>query len=372
MTIEKTSDAMICAVLRGDTVAWPQDASEEFEAKFVERAAFHRVHLLLGGIFGSAPWAVPWPARVRERLDQLSHADTITEMVRSREMVRVLDALAAEGVSSLLMKGTALAFTTYASPNLRPRGDTDFLIPKECRERAEKTLCRLGYTRGARISGKLIEYQAPYFRENIHGVSNILDLHWRVSNRQSLAAAFDFDALASRSVPVLDLGPNARALGPLDALLVACVHGPAHHDEKDRPLIWTYDVNLLAEALSGPEWEDLVRYAEEGGIRQLCLAALRESRERYGTCLPESAIRALSGAKGERSARLLDPRRRDFLWEDLASLDGWTDKIRFLREAAFPSPAYLRQRYSIESHWMLPALYMHRGISGIIRRVRAQ
>ena len=372
MTIEKTSDAMICAALRGDTVVWPQDASGGFEAKFVERAAFHRVHLLLGGIFRSAPWALPWPAKVRDRLEQLSHADTITEMVRSQEMVRVLDALAAEGVSSLLMKGTALAFTTYASPNLRPRVDTDFLISEEYRERAERTLCRLGYTRGARISGKLIEYQAPYFREDTHGVSNVLDLHWRVSNRQSLAVAFDFDELASRSVPVLDLGPNAYALGPLDALLVACIHGPAHHDEKDRPLIWTYDVYLLAEALSGPEWEDLVRCAEERGIRKLCLAALLESRECYGTRVPESAIRALSGATGERSARLLDPRRRDFLWEDLASLDGWTNKLRFLQEAAFPSPAYLRERYSIESHWMLPALYVHRGLSGIIRRVRGQ
>ncbi len=49
-------------------------------------------------------------------------------MLRERELVAVLAALAEAGVETLLLKGTPLAYTHYPEPALRTRCDTDVLI----------------------------------------------------------------------------------------------------------------------------------------------------------------------------------------------------------------------------------------------------
>src|SRR6185503_19661933 len=47
------------------------------------------------------------------------------EPLRLDDLREVLAALAARGVKTLLMKGSALAYDVFPSPDLRPRSDTD-------------------------------------------------------------------------------------------------------------------------------------------------------------------------------------------------------------------------------------------------------
>ena len=62
------------------------------------------------------------------------------ELLRKRELLEVLRALDDAGVAPLLLKGAALAYSIYPSPVLRPRADTDLLIPDDDRERLEQAL----------------------------------------------------------------------------------------------------------------------------------------------------------------------------------------------------------------------------------------
>ncbi|UCE84677.1 MAG: nucleotidyltransferase family protein, partial [Deltaproteobacteria bacterium] len=299
--------------------------------------------------------------------------EAVSEMIRSGELARALCALAAAGMRGVLMKGAALAHTIYASPCLRPRADADLLVHERDREAAERVLARCGYTRAPRIAGKRIEYQAPYYRD-AHGLRHVIDLHWRVFNRQVLADRFPFDELAARAVRVPAIAEAARALDPVDALLVACLHAPAHHRGQRRPLVEAYDAHRLASDFAPDDWRELARRAAARGVRRLCLRGLREAQRRFGTALPGHVVDAFSDADSERerSARLLGAGRSDPFWNDVRAIPGWTGRLRFLYEAAFPSAAFVSHQYGVRSRALLPLLYLHRGVTGLFRRSLAR
>src|SRR4051812_40702188 len=79
------------------------------------------------------------------------HAAAAVEEVRARELQRVLSALAAEGIDAVLLKGAAMARTHYSRPELRPRSDTDFIIPERSREDAARVLATLEYQRASEV-----------------------------------------------------------------------------------------------------------------------------------------------------------------------------------------------------------------------------
>src|SRR6185436_811387 len=78
------------------------------------------------------------------------------ELVRAHEITHVLDALAARRVFPILMKGAALAYSLYPSPAMRPRVDTDLLIPREDIAAARDVLLRRGYVEPAMTDGELV------------------------------------------------------------------------------------------------------------------------------------------------------------------------------------------------------------------------
>ena len=71
------------------------------------------------------------PAGARDEIARLAREEALIEPFRREEVVRVLAALAAAGVPALVFKGTALAYTRYPDPALRPRLDTDLFIRLE-------------------------------------------------------------------------------------------------------------------------------------------------------------------------------------------------------------------------------------------------
>jgi hypothetical protein len=362
-------EAMLCAALRGERVPWPDSASDEFAEDCLRDAKFHRVHALLYEASHAGTGLASWPLDVIERLGEWARAEAVSEMIRSQELTRALNALAGAGVRGVLMKGAALAHTTYASPCLRPRADADLLVHDRDREAAERVLARCGFLRAPRIAGKLIEYQAPYFRD-AHGLRHVIDLHWRVFNRQALAGRFPFDELAASAICVPAIAESARVLDPVDALLVACLHAPAHHRGQRRPLVEAYDVHRLASDFAPDDWHALRKRAEAREVRCLCLSGLREAQRRFGTALPGDVVEALSLAelRSEPSARLLAAGRSDPFWDDVRAIPGWAGRLQFLYEAAFPSAEFVGQQYGVRSRALLPLLYVHRGVTGLFRR----
>ena len=378
-----TPDDLICAIIRHEPTLWIGGADEGAISRFLAAARDHGVLPLLGAAFARGHDFDSWP----QKIPAICHASllvgTLLAAAQRVEVVRVLDALASAGVRPLLLKGIALASRHYPDPALRPRADTDLLIPPNRRDDVARVLAQIGYTESTGIKGDFVSYQSTWSREDERGVASHLDVHWRINNSQILAKLMSYQELAARSVPLPAVGPYARALADVDALLFACIHRTGHANAPyqvpvaDEPtgdrLIWLYDIHLLFSRMSAPEQEEFAERAAEKRIRAICRDALQRSAECFGTPIPARVREALGAPSPvEASARYFSGGPLRQMVGDFVALESWRDRRTWLRETAFPPVDYMRRKYPDSPRGWLPLLYARRGWGGIAQRVRSR
>ncbi len=376
-------EPLICALLRHEPCSWEDGGDPASAARFIRVAGFHGVLPLLDEEFRIRADCGSWPKEILLSCLTAALARRNFEHAHRPEITRVLDALAADGVRPLVLKGGALAHSHYPDPAQRPRHDTDLFIAADQREQTGRTLERLGYTQAPGVAGEFIMYQALWSRPDASGGHHYLDVHWRLNNSQALAKVLAYPELAARSTPLPALGASARAPAPVDALLLACVHRAGHATEtaqvgdifrrgSDR-LIWLYDIHLLAGRMSGAELDAFAELAEARQVRAICLDALQRSGACLGTQVPTRVLETLSRAgPAEPSADLLRVGRGHRLAGDFLAIPGWRNRLLWLSELAFPSADYMHWKYpGVAPRW-LPFLYLRRACSAIARHWSSQ
>lgn len=362
----------LAALLRRERVAWAAlgGDSDIVLAYCEDEDLTGLVHqAVVRGLAAGSP-----PAFV-DRLASRARLDAAIELARGQEIRRVLERLATVGVRAVLFKGTALAYSRYPRPALRPRADTDLSIPRAQREMTCAALIDLGYTVSERSEGDWLFRQVELQRRDQHGVVHAFDVHWQISNQERFAQMFDEDELWRRAEPVEALGPAARAVGAADALLISCMH-PVMHHRGDARLIWIHDTHLLAASSDATQWAAFIELARAKSVAAVCLYGLEVAREYFGTAIPASVLRGLEDAarRREPSAEYLAPGRtwRDETASNFSALPGWRARARLLREMALPAPAYMRRAYALDRSmlgWvLLPALYAHRGLKAVRKK----
>lgn len=314
------------------------------------------------------PGCCDWPAEIREELARRARAAVAIEVARQQEIAAVLDRLAADGVTPILFKGTALAYSTYGAPSLRPRSDTDLIVRRSDVDAVSRVMTALGYARPPHSGGELLFRQFWLERRDHNGVMHAFDVHWRVSTQPAFADLLSYEELAADAVAVPALGVHARAAGPLHALLLACIH-PVMHHRNDERLLWIYDIHVLARTLPAA---DLARLADLAIVKRMAAvtaAGLSRARDRLATPLPGNLVERLrASAAVEPSAVYLQPNRRwtHDLVASLRALPRWRDRLHLLREVAFPAGHYMLHAYGLgrSATPLLPVLYSHRILRG--------
>jgi hypothetical protein len=348
---------ILCAIVRGESAAMPSGDARDC---LLAVAREHRVDRL-----------VAWHTN---QIDVDLRAEAMLEEVEVRELNRVVAGLESRGIIPLVLKGAALAHSHYPESWLRPRLDSDLLIPGSSRDLAIDVLSTLGYRRPPFITGELVMYQMPFERAGATGQTHAVDLHWRMANPQVLGSLPDYEELSTRAVTIRVRGQSMRTPCPVDALLLACVHRAAHHDSSDE-LLWLYDIHLLALRFEPEEWEDFVRLASRCQVRALCVAGLRAARRCFFTAIPANVLTGLidRSLPAERSAIFL---RRDLTrWErllaDLQALS-YVKRVRLLTEHVLPPAPYIQQKYGNSARIARPWLYLRRLTDGLAREVIRQ
>ncbi len=372
-------EEFLCTALRGERPPWPE--SEGAADRFMERSAYHGVQALLHQHMGAGQGAkLGWPEAVLEACRQQAIAQAMWEMRHERLLKQVLARLSAIGVRPVLFKGTALAYGLYPAPFLRTRGDSDFIVPPQERARATEALEALGFERGPGPGGEFISYQACYSRQEPDGTLHALDLHWRINNSELLSKLFAYEELRQQAQALPGLGTDALAVGPVHALMLACMHRISHKHHPyhvggtayyggDR-LIWLYDIHLLLEALSPPQQGELAELAERKGLRAVCLEGIELARARFHTRVPDALREALaSTGPAEPTADYLSGTALYQQWADFRAIGGARNKLRFMAEVLFPPASYMRQKYPDADQRLLPWLYLRRAGAGILNRL---
>jgi len=291
-----------------------------------------------------------------------------TEALRLADLRAVLAALEERGVVPLIVKGTALAYSLYETPELRPRSDTDILIAPDDLDVVRAALAPLGFTERLTSGDELGVRQRSFERVDRFGVLHAYDVHLDIANPALVARALTYEEMSARAMSLPRLAANALAPSMVDSLLYACIHRVVHHHGSDR-LMWLYDVHLLVERLSDGDRQELWSRAAERHVVTICKRTLEDARQWFGGF--DLAASAPAVMEEEPSAAFLDRDRRRgaVLRDELAALT-LRQKLQRLRQLAFPPPAFMMQSFGTNSRAVLPLLYAWRGVRGVARLFR--
>ena len=313
-----------------------------------------------------------WSQSLVRRLRELALRQAAFDLVVEVDLRQLLDAFAQIDIRPLLLKGTPLSYTLYPEPGLRPRCDTDLLIPESGRDKAAALMKKTGYTplHEARID--YIKTQMSYARKTAQGITCRYDIHWQVSdcNRQ-FSRDFVSGRLFEQADPVPSLGENARTLSKVDALIFACIHRAGHFSYSGDRLIWLYDIHLLCQALTSQEAIRLHQRAKELRIASLCVDALLTAQSWFGTVFSEELQTFLQDEiEYENSSLLLGNSRNDGIKTrallELRSLPTWKKRVLYLLQNLFPPAEFMLWRYHTEKKFLLPWLYLRRYLEGVM------
>ena len=354
----------LAALLRREHVPWSAFGltADQFVSLCVEEDL---TGLVQRSIAGWAPQA-DWPAELCEHVAREVRADAVSELLRQREMMAVLEALANSDIHPVLLKGTPFAYAIYDAPCLRPRNDTDLLIRREQVDTARRVMVGLCYRASTLCDGELLFCQFEMAKTDPFGVRHAVDFHWKISTQSVFADVLRYDELDAEAIPVPSLGLHARTTGLLHALLLACLHPAMHHRNIER-LIWVYDIHLLASRLSTADFDRFTDLAMEKQVAAIVAHELSRARSRFGTRVPNRVTARLAAAElRESSAMYLRPGRRwhDELISTARGLPRWRHRAQLLREVVFPDAPYMLRAYGLSAGAvgmaLLPALYVHR------------
>lgn len=343
----------LAAVLRGEASAWPDALTVSLTVEEVRAIVAH----------GVGPFVY-----ANVRLPQLRNAAihaAAYEPLRASDLAEVLDALAARGVEALIVKGTALAYDVYPAPELRPRSDTDLLIAHDDLAALRAVMKALGFEEHPSSGDEHGLRQAVFTR----APGMVYDVHWSATNVPVFDAVLRFDELRTRALALPRLGPRARALSHVDALLLACIHRVAHHHDSDR-LIWLVDIDLLRERMSPEEHGRFWRLAAEGRVVGVCARSIAVADTWLSRTPHDGANDWLSDeerTQREPSRVFLDREitRGGVMASSIRALP-WRSRIERLWQLAFPPREFMRKSFG-SSH---PLMYLYRGVRGVARLFR--
>jgi hypothetical protein len=358
----------LAALLVGETTVWKTLRVSDLD--ILETCAKHRIGALVSRQIRALSTECDWPSTLREELAGAARNEVAREALSGRELMAVLAALSRAGVNSVLLKGAGLAYSLYEEPHLRPRCDTDLIVPRAAIDTARETLLGIGYHAPPYCDGELLFHQLPFAKTDKFGVIHRLDLHWKISTEAMFADVLSFETLAEAAIPVPRLGPHARTAGHIHALLLACMHAVMHHRNEER-LIWMYDMHALATRLPTANFARFAELAVAGGVATVCAHSLTLVRARFGTPIPTDTLARLRAPRdAEATSVYLRPARRwrHELVSNLRGLNHWRDRRRLLREILLPAPSYMLDAYGLppgsRGAVLLPLLYLHRGVRG--------
>lgn len=328
--------------------AFPREPlGDDSWASVLSAAHTHRVTgLLRAAIDGGALPAT----EVQARQARAAHRSrTVRVLSLERELIAVVDLLAASAVETRVLKGTAVAHLDYSQPALRSFIDLDILVRPPDIDRAVHVLGAAGFVR------TLAEPRPGFDRRFDKGMTLVspakyeLDLH-RTFVLGPWGVAVDLDALWDGGQEFTVAGRSLRALSRANRFMHACYHAALG----DWPLRLA-SLRDVAEMLCGADQdgEVLTRLAADWGVEAIMAAAIADTQRLLGISidgeLSSWAQRYVPSRREEAMLALHTHTDKTFAAQALATLrviPGLRDKAAYVRALVLPDLQYTAGRHS--------------------------
>ena len=186
------------------------------------------------------------PDRTALQLKSLVLRHQRATKIRTKELMEVLQTLATNDIPVIVLKGAALAYALYPTPELRPMSDIDILVDEHKCQHAQRLLTSLGYG-GAnmyRPGAKFDHHHMAIAKKHIDGLTISVEVH-RDALSPDAIGSLTIDSLSSLPTAYTIENIQARHFGHIDMLLHLCRHLTEPADETR--LISIVDVYAFAE-----------------------------------------------------------------------------------------------------------------------------
>jgi hypothetical protein len=244
----------------------------------------------------------------------------------------------------IAFKGYALAYTIYPNPWLRPRADIDLLCFEADAGKVGELLTEFGYSLAERIPGTIISKQQTYLIPLSDGCLFAIDLHWRLSNRQRIAAMLTHQDIIQNAIQIDELGAGLHIPDNIHSLLIACLHRLGHHAEQDN-LTWLYDIVLLIRSMTQQELDNCAHIAQQRGCFSILRDCVMASQADFGLLLDAQTQEQWQSFDTRNEQAELYTRKglseARYIYDDLKVLS-LIDGAKLIREHVFPDAAFVR------------------------------
>ncbi len=242
------------------------------------------------------------PQEILNSLRQSVCDNTRRNLKLTGELIRILDLLAAQGISAIPFKGPTLAALAYGDVGCRQFGDLDILVHKQDVGKASNLLKERGY----RTKLDWVATQDQTFLEVTYTLEfehektgELVELHWELFPK-FLAFGFRCELLRHHLVPTWPGGKKVMTLAPEKLLLYLCAHGAKHCWTS---LGWIVDVARLINQYRSWNWDLLLKQARGQKIERVLLLGLLLAHDLLGASVPaEIELRMRADAPLQRLA----------------------------------------------------------------------
>jgi len=261
----------------------------ELDALMVQ-CARHGVSAYVGDAFARAQVTLPAAAQSALSLD--ARGTVARGAKNKRLLLAVLDALAAQNVTPIVLKGLGLATRLYDSPLSRPSTDVDVLIVPTQMPVVHQVLIAMGLV--AQADPALGDVLEEHHHHAFAGPAGLVEVHFRLFAGFGMAS-YDDAAVQARAWSANLERRAVRYLSAEDEFLYLAVHAANHAFLRAS---WLVDLQRFA-IQTPPRWERVAELAREVGFTVPYAAALDALSTALQAPVPEVATEA-AGHRGVR------------------------------------------------------------------------
>jgi hypothetical protein len=255
-------------------------------------------------------WSASLEPRAQAKLALTRRASVQREAAIHRQLAETLQALAARGLTPIVLKGAYLAAAVYPTPGLRPMNDIDLLFRPHDLPRAEQVLLELGYGakyKPAEAGARVVKHTSTFRREGDTAstpnpylsaeAGRTIEPHGSLEESWYGLRVDVTPGVWSRSREAALAGWPARALSPEDTLLHVAVHLVFHLIMGYPSLVQLLDMRFILDRWAGSlDWHILCDLAAAAGAAPFLYGGLKLAQSALAAPVPASALAELAGA----------------------------------------------------------------------------
>ena len=343
-------EALLTRALRGEDAVWPNRLAHVTMSQIWPLISAHGI----SGLLVQLPFEeIGWPQELCDSIREEARLQALWEAEHHPFIASLIETAQKSGIPAIIMKGTALAYSLYADPAHRRRGDTDLLIRPGDLTQMRTVLNELGWVRHGQPRLSQEDWTAP----SQSGLTHVVDLHWAVSNAPEIARGLPVEDyfISMQELPLLSA--NAHGPSAVHQLLQASVNQASHRlegmsdDAEDilggRRLIWACDYHLITREFDSAQWDELIEKALVARLAGTLRKGLALAMETLGTEVPNYVMEALQrGAKDDRAAAYFDaPSAAARFAADFRASKSLAAKAHLVKVHILATPQLLHARY---------------------------